>query len=1050
MKKFTNYKKRLPAMKKLLLAGAFLALWCKGNAQTISCITIQQPCHNNGILAVSTTGLTPPIDFSYYDGTGGYFQHTGVLSVNDTLRNIGNAIIYVYANSSSIPMPVYTSATGMNVPFTVDAPVTTNAICPSLTGTAQITINGGTAPASVQWYNFNWAGTGSYVGTGNPMTLPAGEYSTIVTDAAGCMITSGTDSSAAIYIQNISGISFSVPTTDANCTNGTAMVTGISGGMAPYTYLWQNGATTSTLSGLSRGSCDVTVTDAQGCYQLGYGYISQAVTIGANPVATDATCLQNDGSVISFGSGGMPPYTYVYSNGMTGQTASGLAGGTNLNVTVTDANGCVGTEYTYINTTTPITVTYTTTASSCTAPTGTTNLSISGGTVPYTINWNTTPVLSGAALSGLAPGEYTFTVTDAVGCVRTGTVTIPPVSIIVASIAPSNPVCPAVTGTVNVFATGTTPPFTYSWNNGATTPAITSVPMGSYSCLITDAVGCSVTKYADVVATSPINIGFSSTQASCIYSADASILANATGGTAPYTYNWSNGQTGPNATSLTAGNYYVYVTDANGCTQNYYNNHAYVGYNPANDNCYCTITGKVYQDLNSNCVYDSGEPGIEHIMMHCNNFGYAFTDANGDYSFLVPSGTYTLSESVQYAYPLASCQSNAILVTVTAASSCVNTVNFANNMNTIHDMHILRTFVNNAIPGNTYTQGLIIQNDGTVPESAIQLGYRHDGQLTFTGTSPSVYSQLSPVAEPNWYSVTSGFPTMAAGSSTMLYSNNTVATNIPLNTLVNFYDTIAAAAPMNSWLSDFTPWNNVQHYQTTVIGSYDPNFKEVSPKGYGATGDITTADSVLDYVVHFQNTGSYYAQKVVVMDTLDADLDWNSLKPGYSDHPYTATMTENGVVKFTFDNINLDWKDRNDMDSRGLISYSIKQKAHLSPGTQIKNSAAIYFDYNAPVITNQTLNTIAVNASVAEMKTNNMISIYPNPATEEITIAMEHAENITAINIYDLQGRLVQTEAVNKNNTVQKVMIGNLMNGIYFIELKKTDGQKITGRFIKN
>ncbi len=1050
MKTFTNYKKALPAMKQLLLAGAFLALWGEGNAQTIVCTTLQQPCTNNGMLVVSTTGLTPPIDFTYYDGTGQYFQHIGVLTVNDTLRNIGNAIVYVYAVNSSIPGPIGTSSTGMVAPFTVDAPITTDATCPSLTGTAQVTINGGAAPASVQWYTHTYAGLGSYVGTGNPMTLPPGEYSTVVTDGAGCIITSNTDSLAAVYINNISGITFSASSTDASCTNGTAMVTGLSGGMAPYTYLWSNGATTSALSGLSRGSYNVTVTDAQGCHQQEYSYVNQTIYIAANAVPTDATCIQNDGSVISFGSGGTPPYSYSYSNGMTGQSISGIAGNTYLSINVTDAVGCVGNDGVYVGTTTPVYVNYSTTPSSCTAPTGSATLSISGGTPPYTINWSATPAASGISISGRAAGAYGFTVTDAVGCLQTGTVVIPPVSTITAFASAANPVCPAVTGTVNTFVSGTNPPFTYLWNTGATTPVITSAAVGGYSCVITDALGCSVTKYTDVEATSPITVGLSSTQASCMYAADGSILANAFGGTAPYTYSWSNGQTGANATGLTTGNYYVYVTDANGCTQDYYNNFTFVGYDPANNSCYCTITGRVYKDMNGNCIDDSSEPGIEHIMIHCDPFGYTFTDALGYYSFLVPSGTYTLSESVQYAYPLASCQSNAIPVTVTAASGCVNTVSFANNMNTIHDMHILRTYVNNAIPGNTYTQGLIISNDGTVSEPTIQLGYRHDGQLTFTGTSPSVYSQLSPVAEPNWYSVTSGFPTMTAGSSTMLYSNNTVPTNIPLNTLVNFYDTVAAAAPMNSWLSDFTPWNNVQHYQTRVIGSYDPNFKEVSPAGYGATGDITTADSMLDYVVHFQNTGSYYAQKVVVLDTLDTDLDWTSLKLGYSDHAYTATMTENGVVKFTFDNINLDWKDHNDMLSRGLISYSIKQKANLSPGTQIKNSAAIYFDYNAPVITNQTLNTIRVNAGVAEIKADNNISIYPNPATEEITIAMEHAENIVVINIYDLQGRLVQTEAVNKNNTVQKIMIGNLMNGIYFIELKKTDGQKITGRFIKN
>jgi hypothetical protein len=1029
---------------------AFMGLLCLStiaNSQSAigSYNVIHQPCNNDGIIAVTiTSGLTPPLNF-YYIGNGDNVVHNNINSLTDTLFGT-SAITYIYVTDNA-QTSYYNSSTTMVPPFSIDPASITDAICPNLTGMLSLTINGGANPASVQWFNFV---SGSFVATGNPAILPPGEYSAIITDASGCTVFTGNDSSAAYTIQNVSGINFSVAATLASCTNGTASVNGLTGGAAPYTYLWSNGASTPNITGLVQGNYSVVVTDAQGCHNNASGYVSQSVSINVNSVPSSASCLQNDGSVISFGSGGTPPYTYLYSNGVATQTANGLAGGTSIYVTATDANGCTGTGYSYINTSTPISVNYTTTSSSCTAPTGSATLTINGGTLPYSVNWNTTPVLNGNSIASMPAGSYAFTVTDAAGCIRTGTVVIPPASIINASIAAVNPVCPATTGSLNINVSGTNPPFTYLWNTAANTPMISNVSTGNYSCIITDNIGCSLTKYSSLIASSPISIGLNTTPASCMYSSDGSILANPVGGTAPYSFYWSNGQTAATATNLTSGYYYVAVQDANGCAQNTYYNPTYVSYDVNNTSCYCTISGKVYADQNSNCIYDSGEQGIEHIMIHCSGFGYTFTDAGGNYFFKVPSGNYTLSESVQYQYPLAACQNNSIPLTVTASSGCTSTVNFANNINTLHDIHMIKTNMNYAIPGNNYDQALIIQNDGTVTESNIQLGYKHDEQLDFIGSSPSLYTQQNSVLEPNWYSVNSGFPSLSPGESAILYMNNLVPTNIPIGTLLDFKDTASYNSPISNWLNDFTPWNNVTNYQTTVIGSFDPNFKEVTPKGTGTQGYINTSDSVLDYVVHFQNTGSYYADKVVVIDTLDEDLDWKSLKPGYSDHNFTISLSENGVLKFTFEHINLDWEDHNYLYSKGLLSYSIKLKPALSPGTEIKNRAAIYFDYNAPVMTNQTLNTIQLVTGIGETNKVTDMIVYPNPATNELYLNTGTTEDAISISIYDLQGRLVQDQKINKNSSIQKLNISFLVNGFYFIELIKNDGSKLTKKIIKN
>jgi len=406
-------------------------------AQTGYCTVLQQPCDSDGVLVtIITSGLTPPLTF-YYDNE----THSNVLNYADTLYNISGSIDgvsvtdnlgnYLYINSGIVP------------PFTIDFPIITNPVCPNTTGTVQITINGGNSPSNVSWYQGTYT-PGLFIGNGNPMNFQSGDYFAYVSDINGCgyFYIDNTDSFPSISINQISPVNFNVNTTDANCTNGTATISNIIGGIPPYSFLWTNGANTSSIGNLTSGYNYATVTDAQGCHTTQWFYINQSTIINVNSTVTNATCLNNNGSVISFGSGGTPPYTYLYSNGTTTQTSGGLLGNSYLNVTVTDANGCTGYNYFNIGTNTPIVVNYTTTPCSCTSSTGSAALNISGGTLPYSVIWYTTPQQTGNSISNMAAGNYSFKVTDAVGCVRTGTVTIPPQSSFYGNPSAIYPICP--------------------------------------------------------------------------------------------------------------------------------------------------------------------------------------------------------------------------------------------------------------------------------------------------------------------------------------------------------------------------------------------------------------------------------------------------------------------------------------------------------------------------------------------------------------------------------------------------------------------------------
>lgn len=993
------------------------------NAQTVMVSLTQAPCNANGILTASFTGFTPPLNVDW-----GGTLHTGITGTTDVLTGYTGKPMWIYVTdaNSQTGQTYYLGARPFD--YTVS---TTNAICPA-NGSASVTVQGGTAPYSYDWTPY---GTTITVSTSNPASLPAGNYQVMITDANGCKYGSkyGPDSTGrdSITIHSTSTITFTTSSTPANCTNGTATVAGIGGGTAPYSLLWSNSASSATITGLTMGTYAATVTDATGCATTKYVTVNQSKVIGTNVTKTPATCLQSNGSMIAFGSGGQPPYSYLWSNSATTPSISGLAPGS-YNVKVTDANGCFGIGYAQMTASTPINATYTTIPSSCTAPTGSASLSITGGTVPYSIQWYTMPVQTGNSATGLPQGYYPFKITDAVGCVRTGTAYIPPVNTITLNFTTTNATCTQSNGSATVTPSGGSTPYTYLWSSGNTTSSIAAKPAGNYSVKVTDNAGCSITKWTNIGVNSPVNIGFNTSPASCIFSSNGTATALPTGGTPPYSYKWGySASTTPTINGLKTGHYGVEVTDAAGCKDL---KTTYVSYNSNNNSCYCTIAGTVYNDLNNNCTQDVGEPGIPNIQIHCSGKGYTYTNSNGAYSFIVPTGVYTISETVLGYYPLAACQNNSIVVNATAAPNCTHTVNFANTVNPIRDIHIQTWDIDCAVPGYPYKQKLIIHNAGTVTESSVVSGYRSSVLLPtpvfnpggfFTGSGPH-------------YSISPTTLSLAPGASQSFTLNYVVPTNMPLSTGLTYRDTAAHSSAMANWLNDYSPWNNVNLFTTTVVGSFDPNLKQVRPKGTGPNGIITRNDTTLEYMVQFQNLGTYKAQNIYILDTLDADLDWATLRPVYQSHECKITMDENGVVRFQFDNINLPAEMHDEPSSHGMVTYTIKTKKGLPLGTQFKNSAAIYFDFNEPVITNTTVNTLgelSVDDVVTTGKGN--VSVYPNP-THDIFSVRIHEGSYQYIKVINTLGQVYYAERLTGDET--SVDMGAATPGIYFVILQGTEG----------
>ncbi|WCL82105.1 T9SS type A sorting domain-containing protein [Saprospira sp. CCB-QB6] len=437
----------------------------------------------------------------------------------------------------------------------------TNATCGNANGSATATVSNGTAPYTYSWSN--GATTATITG------LMAGTYNVTFTDANGC------EGTASATVNSPAGPSASTSATDATCTaaNGSATVTA-TGGATPYTYLWSNNQTTATATALVAGTYNVTVTDNNGCAVTGSATVSSTTgTVSGTTSSINSSCGAANGSATVTATGGATPYSYNWSNGETTATASNLSAGT-YTVTITDANGCQGTATATVSNpnaptaTAAVTSNYNGSELSCNgASDAEATVTPAGGTAPYTYIWSNGQTT--AAATGLAAGNQTVTVTDNNGCAVSTIVTVTAPALVDATVDMTGTMDASCfsnnDGMATITASGGTPGYTYAWSNNANTAAINNIGAGTYTVTVTDANGC--TDDATVTISQPTAIvnSMAVTDLTCSGSADGAITANTSGGSAPYTYNWSNGATTANLTALAAGTYTVTISDLNGC-----------------------------------------------------------------------------------------------------------------------------------------------------------------------------------------------------------------------------------------------------------------------------------------------------------------------------------------------------------------------------------------------------------------------------------------------------------------------------------------------------
>ncbi len=498
---------------------------------------------NDGTADLTTSGGTLPCSFLWSNGDT-------TEDVTSMFAATYNVLITDASGCSIIDSVTITEPASVSTGI-----VTTDVSCAGNTdGSADLTTTGGVLPYSYLWSNG--------ATTEDISSLAAGTYYVTVTDFNSCI---KTDS---VVIAQPTSISTSIVGTNVTCFNGNDGAANliVSGGTAPFGYLWSNGATTEDITSINAGTYIVTVTDFNSCIKVDSVTLTQSTPLVLNTSKTDASCGNSDGIAIVSVTGSISPYTYLWSNGQTNDTATGLAAAL-YQVLVTDSLGCQDSVNININDLGAPSLTIQGTNITCNgANDGIVDLTVSGGVLPYSFLWSNGDTIED--LSGLNAATYSVTVTDSSSCTAIDFQVISEPGVLATSKVVTDISCNgAGDGSINITVSGGTSPFTYAWSSGATTEDISGLAFGTYYITVTDTNLCNTTDSGTISEPTLLSASVAGTDISCNGSSDGSVDLTASGGVLPYSFLWSNGATTEDISALTAGTYYVTVTDSNSCTQ---------------------------------------------------------------------------------------------------------------------------------------------------------------------------------------------------------------------------------------------------------------------------------------------------------------------------------------------------------------------------------------------------------------------------------------------------------------------------------------------------
>lgn len=444
--------------------------------------------------------------------------------------------------------------------------------------TAEI-ITGGSGNYTYTWSN-GTTGSGSSSTISN---LSVGTYTVTVKDnVSGCSVV------GAYVVNQPDPISITANITDVNCFGDTtgAVDISVNGGNTPYNYSWTNSSSTvistsQDVIDLGAGTYTVVVqAPTSSCSEtVSYTIEQPTEELSTSAVISNVDCFGNSSGAIDVSVwGGTQPYAYSWDSGQNSQDISDVSSG-NYMLTITDNKGCSRADTYTITQPTPLTASMNSNNVLCNGDaTGTVSISPSGGTSPYSYTWqNSSNVLvaSTSSLINIEADTYDATVTDANGCTFTDSETVSEPSLLTLDATVTDVSCNGGSdGEIDLVVSGGVGPYDYEWTNSVPNTVgnsedLTGVVADNYSVEVTDNNGCIETLSREIEQPLvPLTVEVEVIDVLCFGDNTGSINLDVIGGTPPYTYSWSNGESTKDVSNLLAGNYTFTILDDNGCPYN--------------------------------------------------------------------------------------------------------------------------------------------------------------------------------------------------------------------------------------------------------------------------------------------------------------------------------------------------------------------------------------------------------------------------------------------------------------------------------------------------
>ena len=444
-----------------------------------------------------------------------------------------------------------------------------------------------------------------------------------------------------------------------------------------------------------------------------------------------------------------------------------------------------------------------------------------------------------------------------------------------------------------------------------------------------------------------------------------------------------------------------------------------------------SIQGYVYADLNHDSIYNNGDFGLVNQPVQLGG-QTVFTRTNGNYTALVPVGLTNITANGTGHYVNDPVYPGQIPVNITTPGASVTGKNFGfqipqNQQDVTIDLlpvspvslttnPAYRLLVSNLSSVSAYYQANIVADPALTFDPAQNSGFTSNDP---TSRTTSWIDNVSPFGQKLYNAVYDLSPSAVINQDVY----NTASVGLMIGTDVNLS-------------------NDTGLCHQIVVASFDPNDKLSNQAGVGPQGYIST-QQVLDYVIGFQNTGTAAAENIVVSDVISPNLDLSTFRFLASSHNCDVRITGD-TVYFRFSFIQLPCVTVSETASHGWLAYSIQPKPNLPHLTQMTNTAAIYFDHNAPVLTNTTLHTIGGPESVTDIYTNTQLSIAPNPFSTHTTVEMKDASGGRySYIITDVLGRSI-CEGQLTGNIPLLIERKEMSAGTYFFSL--FNGTELVGR----